>query len=140
MIANSSSTSRFSRTTQEEQSFGQLLGRLANDSSTLVRSELMLAKRELSEKVAIGSKAAALLMGAGLLGLASVIFFGMTALELLALVLPRWAAALIIALGLVIVAGIVAGIGIGRLKRTTFKPEQTIETLEEDKEWLKKLA
>jgi len=137
MSVNTSTTNRFSR---EEQSFGQLLGRLANDSSTLVRSELMLAKRELSEKVAIGSRAAALLMGAGLLGLASVIFFGMTALELLALVLPRWAAALIIALGLVIVAGIVAGIGIGRLKHTTFKPEQTIETLEEDKEWLKKLA
>jgi uncharacterized membrane protein YqjE len=140
MSGNTSSTNRFSRTTQDEESFGKLLGRLANDSSTLVRSELMLAKRELSEKVAIGSKAAALLLGAGLLGLASVIFFGMTALELLALVLPRWAAALIIALGLVIVAGIVAGIGVGRLKHTTFKPEQTIETLEEDKEWLKKLA
>ena len=30
--------------------------------------------------------------------------------------------------------------GLTRLKRTSLKPEQTIETLEEDKEWLKQLT
>jgi hypothetical protein len=28
----------------------------------------------------------------------------------------------------------------GRLKQTSLKPEQTIETLEEDKEWLKEMT
>ncbi len=41
---------------------------------------------------------------------------------------------------LAIIGGIVAFSGIGQLKRTSLKPEQTIETLEEDKEWLKELT
>ncbi|HZS46483.1 MAG TPA: phage holin family protein [Blastocatellia bacterium] len=133
-------SSHFVKRVDEDRSFGELLGRLATDSSTLVRNELLLAKKELGEKAAMGGKAGALLLSAGLLGLASLIFFGMTLLEVLALVLPRWGAALIIALGFVIIAGVFAAVGIDRLKRMSLKPEQTMETIEEDKEWLKKLA
>jgi uncharacterized membrane protein YqjE len=125
---------------RDDNSFGELLGRLATDSSNLVKSELALAKKELGEKANIGGRAVAFLLGAGFLGLAAVIFFGMTLMELFALLLPRWAAALVIGLGLVAVAAVIAGLGIARLRRLSLKPKQTIKTLEEDKEWLKKLA
>jgi uncharacterized membrane protein HdeD (DUF308 family) len=49
-------------------------------------------------------------------------------------------AALIVGGVLALIGGITAMVGVGRLKRTSLKPEQTIETLEEDKEWLKELT
>lgn len=128
------------RQTRDDKSFGELLGRLATDSSALVQKEIALAKIELGEKANKGGRAIAFLLGAGLLGVAATIFFGLTLFELFALILPRWGAALIIALGLSLIAGVVAAVGVSRLKRMSLKPKQTIETLEEDKEWLKKLA
>ena len=58
----------------------------------------------------------------------------------LAHVMDTALAALLVGVVLAAVGGSIAFIGIGRLKRTSLKPQQTIETLEEDKEWLKQLT
>jgi hypothetical protein len=49
-------------------------------------------------------------------------------------------AALLVGVVFALIGGSIAFMGIGRLKRTSLKPQQTIETLEEDKEWLKQLT
>jgi uncharacterized membrane protein YqjE len=123
-----------------EKSFGELLSQLATDSSTLVRNEIMLATRELGKKATVTGRAVAVVMVALLLALASIIFIGVAGMESLALVLPRWAAALIVAGVFLIVTSIFAVAGANRLKSLSLKPKQTIETLKEDGEWLKKLA
>jgi hypothetical protein len=48
--------------------------------------------------------------------------------------------ALIIGLGLALIGGIVASSGIRRLKRARLKPKVTVQSLKEDKEWLKELT
>jgi uncharacterized membrane protein YqjE len=92
-------------------STGQLISRLTEQISTLVRSEARLAQVEVTQK------AKRLGVGAGLFGGAGLVaFFGLatlitTAVLALALVLPAWLAALIVTVVLFAVAGILALIG-----------------------------
>jgi hypothetical protein len=51
-----------------------------------------------------------------------------------------WQSALIVGLILGMAAGVIILSGVRRFKRTSLKPEKTIETLEENKEWLKEIT
>lgn len=121
----------------QRESFGELLGQLANNSAALVRDEIALAKQEMSEKVSsLRSGVITVAIGA-LVALVSV--FALTAAAIIGLanyVGPGYSA-LIIGAVLARAGGAIAMSGIGQIKRTSLKPRQTIETLEEDKEWLK---
>ncbi len=111
---------------------------LSEQTSALVRSEVELAKAELAAK----GKAAGI--GAGLFGAAGLLaFFGAaalitTAILALALVLPAWAAALIVALTLLAAAGVVAVLGKGRMTQATPPaPERAVEGVKQDVETIK---
>ena len=125
-------------TTHTEQPVGQLVSQLSEQVSTLVRDELTLARIEMVEK---GKKAGA---GAGLLGGAGVIaLYGLGALfvtigALLALVLPVWAAALIVTVVLFATAGIAALIGKNQVKQAVPpEPEEAIASGKRDVEAVK---
>lgn len=98
---------------------GELVQQLTEQVSRLVRQELQLAKLELAEK---GRRAG---VGAGLFGAAGlVVLYGLATLIaamvlLLATVLPAWVAALIVALALLVIAGVLALVGRGQLRRAT---------------------
>lgn len=89
-----------------EASAAELLARLGNDGSQLIRDEIALAKVEL------GERAKRVGVGAGLFGAAGVLaWFGFgtlvaAAVLALALVLPAWAAALVVAAVLFASAGV----------------------------------
>ena len=95
----------------ENASTGQLIGQLTEQISRLVRDEARLAQAEVTQK------AKRLGIGAGLFGGAGLVaFFGLAALITaailaLALVLPDWLAALIVAVVLFAVAGVLALVG-----------------------------
>jgi membrane protein implicated in regulation of membrane protease activity len=100
------------------------------DVSTLIRSEVELAKTEISRSAKKAGVSVALFAVAGvLLAFAGIYFFVMIA-EALALVLPRWAAYGIVTLFLLIVAGLAALVGRRMLKKLD-KPERTMESLRE---------
>ena len=92
-------------------STGQLIGQLTEQISRLVRDEARLAQAEVTQK------AKRLGIGAGLFGGAGLFaFFGLAvliaaAVLALALVLPGWLAALIVAVVLFAVAGVLALVG-----------------------------
>jgi uncharacterized membrane protein YqjE len=99
-------------TTQtDQQPTADLVRQLSEQVSTLVRDELALARIEMVEK---GKRAG---IGAGILGAGGVLaLYGVGALlvtvgALLALVLPVWAAALIVTVVLFAVAGVAALVG-----------------------------
>jgi len=110
------------------------LVRVASDQiSRLVRSEIQLAKAELADK---GKRAG---IGVGLLGTAGVlVFFGAGALIatfalLLDLVLPAWAAALIVAGTLFVLAAGLALAGRASLQRALPPvPEATVASVRAD--------
>jgi uncharacterized membrane protein YqjE len=117
---------------------GELLKQLANETTTLVRQEIELAKAEFSEK---GRKAGA---GFGMWGAAGVVGLlalgALTAFFILALgsVMPNWLAALVVTIAYGVIAGVLYVTGKQRVDEAgPAKPEQTIETLKEDMEWAK---
>lgn len=124
-----------------EQSIGELLKRLADETATLVRKELELAKVEYAEKGKRAGLSAGLLSGAMVAALLALGAF--TAFLVLALdgALPNWAAALIVAALYGIVAAVLALRGRERLEEAGGPvPEQTKETIEEDLQWAKTRA
>ena len=95
----------------EDASTGELISRLTEQISTLVRDEARLAQAEVTQK------AKRLGIGAGLFGGAGLVaFFGLAvlisaAVLALAEALPPWLAALIVAVVLFAVAGVLALLG-----------------------------
>ncbi|MGC4875629.1 phage holin family protein [Micromonospora sp. DT43] len=100
-----------------EPSTAELVQRATEQVSRLIRDELTLARAELTQK---GKHAG---IGIGLFGGGGVLaFYGLgalvvTAILLLDLVLPAWAAALIVAVALFLVAGILALVGKKQVSR-----------------------
>ena len=108
----------------------EILGRAAQDSRALATVELQLAKTEITAKLKTAGK------GAGLFGVAGAIaFFAAGALTAafvlaLALVMPAWAAALVVAGVYGAVAGVCVLVGKQAVKQATpFAPERTFQTL-----------
>jgi len=125
-------------TNLRERPIGELLGRLAQDTSTLVHQELELAKVELTQKGKAAGKGAGILGGAGV---AALLALGtLTAFLVLVLdkAMPAWLAALIVGILWLAVAGALASMGKKQLAEASPPvPKQTIETLKEDVEWAK---
>ena len=121
-------------------SIGELLGQLANNSAALVRDEISLARQEMTEKIKFFRSGVMTIAIGAVVGLIAVMTLTAAAVIGLAHLMDAGYAALIVGGVLAIIGGIIAFNGMNRLKQTSLKPEQTIETLEEDKEWLKELT
>jgi len=124
----------------QRESFGELLGQLANNSAALVRDEFDLARQELSEKV--GELRSGMVVAAvgALIGLVGILALTAAAIIGLSYYVGPGNAALIVGAALALIGGITAFSGMKQIKSTRLKPTQTIKTLEEDKEWLKELT
>jgi uncharacterized membrane protein YqjE len=111
-----------------------LMGDALSQFSKLFQNEVDLAKAELGEKAQQVGVAAGFLAGAAVLVIPAVIM----ALFALASALIRggWSepiAYLVAALAAAVLAGILAVVGMQRLKPENLKPEETINQLERDK-------
>ncbi len=125
----------------KERSIGELLTQLSQETTTLVRQELELAKAELTEKGKEAGKGAGMFGGAGLLGLLAAGALTACLIAALDTAMPLWLAALIVAVVYGAVAGVLALQGRNRVKRATPPvPEQTIDSTKEDVAWAKTRA
>lgn len=113
-------------------SLGELMSQLSTQTSRLVRDELRLAQKEFQESAKHAGIGAGLLSVAGLfafLGLTTVIAAAVAALSL---VLPVWAAALIVALVLFIIAGVAALVSKKQAEEVTPAAPRTVDTVKAD--------
>lgn len=113
-------------------SLGELMSQLSAQTSRLVRDELRLAQKEFQESAKHAGIGAGLLSVAGLfavLGLATVIAAAVAALSL---VLPVWAAALIVAVVLFVIAGVAAMVSKKQAEEVTPAAPRTVETVKAD--------
>jgi len=113
-------------------SLGDVAKRLTADVSTLVRQEVDLAKAELAEKGKQLGVGGAMFGGAALAGWMALGALTACLILLLAIVMPAWVAALIVAAIWGAVAGVLAVRGRERIQQGTPPvPEQTIESVKE---------
>lgn len=128
-------------TVKDDRSIVQLLSDLANETTTLVRREIELAKTEMSEKVTqVGGGVAALAAGglvffAGFLVLLDAAVYGLGQL-LNTYGLPALEA-LIVAVGTMVVGIIMLMIGRNALKAGNLAPSRTVDSIRRDKELVK---
>ena len=121
-----------------DRSMGELLKQLSQETTTLVKQELDLAKAEMAEKGKHAGKGIGLFSGAGLFGLGAFLALTTAIIAALSLVMDVWLAALIVAVVYGVVAAVLAKSGQSKIKEATpAAPEQTVETLKEDVEWAK---
>jgi uncharacterized membrane protein YqjE len=107
------------------------VGRLAEQMQTLVRLEIQLAKTELAEKAKSAALGAAFFATAGVLLFFSVFGFLIAAIWGLGEAVPIWLSALIVAFIFVLLAGLIAFIGLRKAKRATPPiPEKAIENVQ----------
>jgi putative superfamily III holin-X len=124
-----------------ERSIGELFTKLSNETSTLIRQEMELARAELTEKGKEAGKGAGLFGGAGAVGLLGAGAITAGVILLLDLAIAAWLAAILVGLVYVAVAAVLAVQGRDRIQRATPPvPEQTVDTVKEDVEWAKTRA
>ncbi len=106
----------------EEPSTGELLKGLADDATTLIRQEILLARQELQEGLQASAKASALLFAAGVLGLYA---FGFLLYTIgVAIGGPDWLGFAIVTLVLLIVVAVLGLIGRRQLAASKVAPER----------------
>ena len=128
-------------TSTRETSTRDLVQDLSRQTSTLIRQEMRLAQAELTEKGRHAGKGAGMFGGAGLVALYGVGALVAAAILGLATVLEPWIAATAIGAGLLLVGGILALTGKKELDEAgPPKPEQTIESVQQDVETVKARA
>lgn len=122
---------------KQDRSIGELFADLAGETATLVRQEVALAKVELSNKASRMGKNAGRLAVGGAIAYAALLAFLAAVIILLGNVVPLWAAALIVAVVVGIIAAVMISNAMTALKQADLTPRQTVETLKEDAAWAK---
>lgn len=114
-------------------STGELVSRLSSQVSDLVRAEVALARSELQAKGSRLGKGAGLTAGAGALGAGGLLTLIAAAVAALALVVPVWAAALIVGVALLVVGGLIALVGRQQIRKAMPPlPEQAAQNAQRD--------
>jgi hypothetical protein len=121
-----------------DRSIGELFGELASETGTLVRQELALVRTEMTQKVKEVGKESTFIAVGGALGLVAAHTLVAAAVLALALVLPLWAAALIVGAAVCAIAiGLVLK-GVRGVQHIDLAPRQTIHSLEDGKTWARR--
>ena len=123
----------------DDRSLGDLFSELTSETSLLVRQEIALAKTELREEATEAGKNIGFVAAGGAVAYAGLItlLVGLGWLLGELILDAEW-------LGLLIIGAVVAGIGyalvqkgLAALRQMSPAPDTTIQTLKEDKAWLK---
>jgi uncharacterized membrane protein YqjE len=134
-------TEQDTQTAARERPTGELLRELSDQTTSLVRKEIELAKVELAEKGKKAGVGAGMFGAAGLFGIGA--FAALTACLILALdtALAGWLAALIVTVVYAAIAGVLAMRGKSQVKQATPPvPERAVDSTKEDLEWVKTRA
>lgn len=116
----------------ERRSIGRLVSQLSEQGARLVRAEIDLAKAELAASAKKAGIGIGLLVGAGFFGFFAFATLVATAVLGLANAVDAWLAALIVAVVLLVITGVLALLGKNQLQAGSPPVESTKENLKLD--------
>jgi len=122
---------------RDDRSLGELFSELAQETSTLVRQEVSLAKTEMTQNASRAGKHVGSLAAGGAVAYAGLLAILAGVIVLLDNVMPLWLSALLVGIVVAVVGYILVRRALDALKREDFAPRETIETLKEDRQWAK---
>ncbi len=122
----------------EERSLGDLFGELSQQTSTLVKKEIELARLEVTRSATTTARNAAMIAVGGVIAYAGaiVVLIGLGWL-LASLGLPVWIALVIVGGLTLAIGGFLAYRALDAMRKAQVVPERTVETIKEDVEWAK---
>jgi uncharacterized membrane protein len=120
----------------EKRPFGVVVASAVSGVRMLLRQHVELAKIESGEAASVRAQGAGMMAGAAVMGLFALGFAAAAGAAGLAVVLPIWAAILIVAAVFVVAAAVLLSVG-RRAMRTAPSAERTREILREDVRWAK---
>jgi hypothetical protein len=121
----------------DDRSIGQLLGDVTRELQALVRKELELARAEAKEEFQRAGAAGKRFGAAGLAGYLAVVMLAFAAAWALTALMPTGWAFFTVGVVLGLVATVTALQGRRKLQEIHPVPQETVETLKEDVQWLK---
>lgn len=119
-------------------SIGELFKRLSSEGSHLIQQEIQLAKTELQESAAKAGKAgvkiglSVVLALPGVMALIAALVIGLGII-----INSYWLSALIVGVGILALAGVLAKRAIADFK-SGLAPKETVKTVREDMDWAKR--
>ncbi|MBN1527824.1 MAG: phage holin family protein [Thermoleophilaceae bacterium] len=120
---------------------GELLKELSDQSTTLIKQEVELAKAELQAKGKQAGVGAGMFGGAGVFGIGAFAALTTAVIAVLATATDTWLAALIVAVVYGAVAGALAMQGKSKVQEAVPPvPEEAMDSVKEDVEWAKTRA
>ncbi|MCZ0727805.1 phage holin family protein [Mycolicibacterium iranicum] len=117
---------------RSEPSTGELISQLTEQTSRLIRDELRLAQKEIQQSAKHAGIGAGLVGAAGLLGVIGLLTLVAAAVAALALVLPVWAAAVLVAVVLFAAAGVAALLGKKQAEQVPPPTAESVESVKAD--------
>jgi hypothetical protein len=120
-----------------DRSIGDLLKQLSEETATLVRKEIELARAEITQKGKQAGLGFGMFGGAGVAGLLALGSLTAFLIALLATGMEVWVAALIVTVVWTAIAGVLALVGRNKVQEATPPAPQTVETIKEDVQWAK---
>jgi uncharacterized membrane protein YqjE len=121
---------------QDQQSYGALLAGLLKDVQDLLRGEVRLAKAEIRDDVKTLAGGLGMLAAAAIISLVGLTVLMIGVAVLVTEWLEDWQAFALVGLAVLALAAILGLIGKNRVSATNLAPDQTIESLKEDKQWV----
>lgn len=120
-----------------ERSFQDILQDIFTKLEQIVRSEFRLARTELAAEATRAARAGKLVAVGAVSAFLGAWFLLLCCVYALAIVLPMWAASLVIGGAAAIVGGIALMAGVAKLRRINAAPPQTTESIRENVQWTK---
>ena len=119
----------------DDRSLADILRDVVRNLQEIVRSEVRLARTEIADEAARAKLFMALLAAGAVTALFAALFLLLTIVFALALLIPLWAAMLIPATALAVVASVLLAAGVKRFKQRRPMLEHTVESLKENVTW-----
>ena len=118
-------------------SIGDVLSDIVDDVQQIVRAEVRLARAEIGEQLGRARLAAIFLATAGVAALMAIGLVLLAGVFALASIWPSWAAALAVAAGTALLGGLLWMAGIRRIRALHVTPQKAIDSVKENIQWAK---
>jgi len=123
---------------REERSLGELFSELSQQTSTLVKKEVELARHEITRSLTELGRNAAIIVVGGIVAYAGfiVLLLGI-AWALAEAGLSLWLGLLLVGLIVVVVGAVLAFYAIQQMRQAKVMPEKTVKTVQDNVRWAK---